>query len=57
VKLQPCAMKPMGDAYIGALAGASSISPWAAFGAATQVRVRHTNGVVRPKGLWDRSTG
>jgi hypothetical protein len=57
VKLQRYAMKPMGDAYSGALACVSStISPWAAFGAATQVRVRHTNGVVRPKGLRDGST-
>lgn len=58
VKLRTYAMKPMGDFGSGALACVSStISPWAAFGDATRVQLRHTaNAIGRPKGLTEGST-
>jgi hypothetical protein len=56
VKLRTYAMKPMGDGYRGAVAGALAISPWAGFGAASRVQMRHTGTNGRPKGLPEGST-
>lgn len=59
MKLSHYAMKPMGDGGSGALACVATISPWAGSGVAagTHAQERQTNGVVRPKGSSEGSTG
>lgn len=58
MKLRTYAMKPMGGFGSGALACVSrTITPWAPFGDATRLEVRHTdNATGWPKGLSEGST-